>query len=275
MATTITKTEPLVGKAIRRKEDPRLISGMATYVDDIEMPGMHHACIVRSPHAAAKINSVDTKAALECPGVVAVFTGEDTAEIGPVPCAAALPGLRVPRHTVLANDRVYYVGHAVAVVVATDRYLASDAAEMVEVDYQPLPAVADPEKALKEGAPAVHPEWPDNITFTCHHDGGEVDTAFAEADVVVTQRIVSQRLIPTAMEGRGVVANWNAGEQSVTLHTSTQIPHLVRSQVAAMLGIGENLMRVIAPEVGGGFGSKLNVYAEEALISFIAREECQ
>src|SRR5262249_14902520 len=151
MATTITKTETLVGKRIRRREDPRLITGTATYVDDIQMPGMHHACIVRSQHGAAKIKSIDAKAALELPGVVAVFTGKDTEKVGPVPCGASLPGLRVPHHHILATDRVYFVGHPVAVVVATDRYLAHDAADLVEVDYDVVPAVTEPERALSQG----------------------------------------------------------------------------------------------------------------------------
>src|SRR3954466_8071792 len=146
MATTITKTETLVGKRIRRREDPRLITGTATYVEDIQMPGMHYAAIVRSPHAAAKIRSINIKGAVEAPGVALVYTGEDTKDVGPVPCGASLPGLRVPHHNILALDRVYYVGHPVAVVVATDKYLARDAADLVEVDWEVLPAVADPEK---------------------------------------------------------------------------------------------------------------------------------
>src|SRR5579871_803177 len=260
MATTITKTEPLVGKRIRRREDPRLITGTATYVDDIKMPGMHYATIVRSPHAAARIRSIDTSKAAAHKGVAAVFTGADVAGVGPVPCGASLPGLRVPVHSVLAKDRVYFVGHPVAVVVATDRYVAADALDLIEVDYEPTPAVADPEKALEPGAPAVHPEWPDNIAFTYHQEGGEPDKAFAEAEVVVKERIVSQRLIPSAMETRGVVADFRA--QMLTLWSSTQIPHLLRTLVAMMLGLPEHQMRVITPEVGGGFGSKLNVYAE-------------
>ena len=134
MATTITKSETLVGKRIRRREDPRLITGTATYVEDIKMPGMHYAVIVRSPHAAAKIRSIDTSKAAAAKGVVAVFTGTDTEHVGPVPCGASLPGLRVPHHHILATERVYFVGHPVAVVVATDRYLAADAADLVEVD---------------------------------------------------------------------------------------------------------------------------------------------
>jgi carbon-monoxide dehydrogenase large subunit len=260
----------MFGKRVRRQEDPRLITGTALYLDDLKVPGMHHAIVVRSPYGAAKIKGIDTKAALATAGVVAVFTGEDVKHLGPVPCAASLPGLRVPHHHLLAQDRVYYVGHPVAVVVATDRYIARDAADLVEVSYEELPAVADPERAIAAGAPAVHPEWPDNVAFTFHQEGGNTDQAFRDAEVIVRQRITSQRLIPTAMETRGVLAEWRAGERSLTMHSSTQIPHLLRTLVAGILGMQENLMRVITPEVGGGFGSKLNVYAEEALVAFIA-----
>ncbi|MCC6539341.1 MAG: xanthine dehydrogenase family protein molybdopterin-binding subunit [Bryobacterales bacterium] len=272
MATTAAppSTGKLVGKRLRRKEDPRLITGTATYVDDIKLPGMHHACIVRSPYAAARIKSIDIKAALELPGVVAVYTGADTKEVGPVPCGASLPGLRVPHHHILAVDRVYFVGHPVAVVVAGDKYVARDAADRIEVDYDVLPAVADPEKALEPGAPAVHPEWPDNTAFTYHQEGGDIAQAFAEADMIVKQRITSQRLIPTPMETRGVVADWKTGDKALTIYSSTQIPHLLRSLVAGMLGLAENKTRVVTPEVGGGFGCKLNVYAEEALMSFVS-----
>ena len=270
MATTVSKPDLLVGKSIRRREDPRLLTGTAIYLDDVKMPGMQHACIVRSPHGAARIKSINAKAALDRPGVAAVFTGADIVKLGAVPCAASLPGLRVPHHHLLAQDRVYYQGHPVAVVVATDRYLAADAADAIEVEYEPLPAVTDPEKALAPGAPAVHPEWADNISFTFHQEGGDTAQAFRDADVVVKQRITSQRLIPVAMETRGVVADWRPGEKSLTLFSSTQIPHLMRTLVAGILGMPENLLRVITPEVGGGFGSKLNVYAEEALMAFIA-----
>jgi aerobic carbon-monoxide dehydrogenase large subunit len=257
MATTITKTETLVGKRIRRREDPRLITGTATYVDDIKMPGMYYAAILRSPHAAAKIRSIDISKAATLKGVAAVFTGKDTEKAGAVPCGASLPGLRVPHHHLLATDRVYLVGHPVAVVVAADRYIASDGIDLIEVDYEPEAAVADPEKALAPGAHAVHPQWADNIAFTFHQEGGDVAKAFAEADVIVKQRIVSQRLVPNAMETRGVVAEWRAAERAMTLYTSTQAPHLVRSLVAQILGLEENRLRVVAPEVGGGFGSKI------------------
>jgi aerobic carbon-monoxide dehydrogenase large subunit len=270
MATISTRTEPLVGKSIKRKEDPRLITGTATYVDDIKLPGMQFAVIVRSPHGAAKIRSLDTTAASQLPGV-RVLTGKDTASVGGVVCGVSLPGLKIPDHKVLATDRVYYVGHPVAVVVANDRYLAKDAADLIDIDYDPTDAVTDPEKALQAGAPLVHPQFESNVAFTHQQEGGEVDQAFAEADVVVKQRIVSQRLIPTPMETRGVVAHWNSGDQSLVLYTSTQIPHLVRSIVAGQMGVPEHRIRVVAPEVGGGFGAKLNCYAEESLLGFVSR----
>src|SRR5690348_15209951 len=247
MATTV-KPETLVGKKIRRREDPRLITGTATYVDDVKMPGMHHACVVRSTHAAARIKRVNVKPAMERPGVVAVFTGEDVKDLGSVPCVAQLPGLRQPHHHVLAQDRVYFVGHPIAVVVATDRYIAADAADAVEVEYDVLPAVADPEKALAPGAPPVHPQWPDNIAFTFHQEGGDINKAFAQADIIIKQRITSQRLVPNAMETRGVVADWRAAERALTVYTSTQAPHLVRTLLAQILGLDENRLRVVAPE---------------------------
>lgn len=271
MASTVT-TEKLTGKRLRRREDPRLITGTATYVDDIKLPGMHHAVIVRSPYGAAEIRSIDIKAALALPGVAAVYTGADVKDVGPVPCGASLPGLRVPHHHLLAQDRTYFIGHPVAVVIATDKYIARDAAELIEVDWHPIAAVTDPEKAITPGAPAVHPEWPDNTAFTYHQAGGDADKAFAEAEVIVKQRITSQRLIPTAMECRGVVADYHTGDKALTLYSSTQIPHLLRTLLALMLNQPENKFRVVAPEVGGGFGSKLNVYAEEALMGWASRK---
>jgi carbon-monoxide dehydrogenase large subunit len=271
MATTTIKPETLVGKRVRRREDPRLITGTATYLDDVKMPGMYHACIVRSPHAAARIKSVNVKPALERPGVVAVFTGADVKDLPSVPCVAQLPGLRQPYHHILAQDRVYYVGHPVAVVVARDRYLAADGADAVEVDYEETPAVADPEKAIAPGAPAVHPQWPDNVAFTFHQEGGNLDQAFREADVIVKQRITSQRLIPMAMETRGVVASWHAAEKSLTVYSSTQAPHLLRSLLSNVFGVPEHRLRVIAPEVGGGFGSKIDMYPEDMLMAFITQ----
>ena len=271
METTISKkTERMVGKPIRRREDPRLITGTATYVEDIELPGMHYAAVVRSPHPAANIKGIDTREAEQHPGVVAVYTGKDIDHLGAVPCAISLPDLRIPHHHLLAQDRVYYVGHPVAVVVASDRYVAADAVDLVEVEYEPTDSVSEPEEALQDGAPAVHAEWPDNVAFTHDQAGGDIEKAFAEADVIVKERIVSQRLAPSAMEPRGTVASWNSGDETLTVYSSTQIPHILRLLMAGVLGLPEHKLRVIAPEVGGGFGSKCELYPEEALTAFIA-----
>jgi carbon-monoxide dehydrogenase large subunit len=272
MMPTITETKTFVGQRIKRKEDPRMITGTATYLDDIKLPGMHYAVLVRSPYAAAHVNKIDASAALEFPGVAGVFTGADLDDVGNVPCGVSLPGLRIPEHSVLAKGRVYYSGHPVAVVVASDPAVARDAAERVEVDYTPLPAVADPEKALAPGAAAVHPQWPDNVAFVYKQENGEVDEAFAGAEVIVKQRMEQPRVVASPMEPRGAIGDYKAAESSLTLHSSTQIPHLLRSIAAATLGIAEHKMRVIAPEVGGGFGCKADVYAEELLVCVLSRK---
>lgn len=272
MTPVITETPTHVGKRIKRKEDPRMITGTATYLDDIKLPNMHFAAIVRSPYAAARIDRIDFAAALQLPGVVAVFTGADLDGVGNVPCGVSLPGLRIPDHSILAKGRVYFSGHPVAVVVATDPYLARDAAERVEVDYTPLPAVADPEKALEPGAPAVHPEWPDNVAFVHKQENGDIDQAFAEADVIVKQRMLQPRVVASPMEPRGAIGDYKSAEGALTLYSSTQIPHLLRSIAAAVLGVAEHKMRVVAPEVGGGFGCKADVYAEELLVCFLSRK---
>ena len=265
------KTMPYIGRALKRVEDPRLIQGIATYVDDLALPGMLHAAILRSPYAHARINSVRTEAASAAPGVVGVFTGANVNDkCGVVPCASPLPDSKIPRHTVLAGDRVYFLGHPVAVAVAVDRYSARDALDLIEVDYEPLPVVSDPEKAIEKNSPLTHPEFGTNVAFTWSVANGDLDTAFKQADRVVKQRMIHQRLTPMAIEPRGCVASWHAGEGALTLYTSTQIPHLVRTLLPEMIGVPENKIRVVAPEVGGGFGAKLNLYAEESLVSHLA-----
>lgn len=261
-----------VGERIKRTEDPRLIQGLAHYVDDIKLPDTLHVAFLRSMYAHAKIKSIDTSEASHAPGVVAVYTGKDVAgKIGPVPCAGALPGLKIPDYRVLATDHVTFVGHPIAAVVATDRYAARDAIDLIMVDYEELPVVVDVEEAAK-GGNLVYEEYGDNIAYKLTSGEGDIDAALADADHIIKQRIVHQRLIPIAMEGRGVLARYYPGEKELTIWTSTQIPHLARTQLAIMLGVPENKVRVIAPEVGGGFGSKLNVYAEEALISWISMQ---
>jgi carbon-monoxide dehydrogenase large subunit len=261
-----------VGQRVKRTEDPRLIKGLAHYVDDIGLPGTLHVAFVRSVYAHAKITGIDTSAALATPGVVAVYTGADVADkIGPVPCAGALPDLKVPDHRVLAKDKVYFMGHPIAAIVAKDRYVARDAADLVVVDYDELPVVTDVEEAAKGGT-VIHDAWNDNIAYRLTSGEGDIDAAFSAADRTVKQRVLHQRLAPIAMEPRGVLARYFPGEEELTLWSSTQIPHLMRTQVAIMIGIPENKLRVITPEVGGGFGSKLNVYAEEALLGWISMQ---
>jgi carbon-monoxide dehydrogenase large subunit len=266
-----TKSNALIGKRMKRVEDPRLIKGIASYVDDMSLPGLLHAAILRSPYAHARINGINTAAASALPGVAGVFTGADVNDkCGVIPCASQMPDLKAPKHTVLAGDRVYYVGHPVAVVVAADRYGARDALELIEVDYDPLPVVSDPEKALEKDSPLTHPELGGNVAFTWMLSNGDLDGWFKKADRVIKQRMVHQRLTPMAIEPRGCLASWHAGEGMLTLWTSTQIPHLVRTLLPGMIGVAENKIRIVAPEVGGGFGSKLNLYAEEALCSHLA-----
>ena len=265
-------TNKYVGQRVKRTEDPRLIKGLAHYVDDITLPGMLHVAFVRSVYAHAKINGIDTSAALATPGVVAIYTGADVADkLGQVPCAGALPDLKVPDHRVLAKDKVYFMGHPIAAVVANDRYVARDAAELVMVDYEELPVVTDVEEAAKGGT-VIHEGFGDNIAYRLTSGEGDIDAAFAAADRTVKQRILHRRLAPIAMEPRGVLARYFPGEQELTIWSSTQIPHLMRTQVALMIGFPENKLRVITPEVGGGFGSKLNVYAEEALLGWISMQ---
>lgn len=259
-----------VGKRMKRKEDPRLIRGISHYTDDIKLAGMVHCVFTRSPHAHAEIKAIRTDAAKALAGVIGVYTSVDTTSLGPVPCAIQMPDLRLPRHPVLAEGRVRYVGEPVAVVVAEDLYTAHDAAELVEVDYEPLPAVTDLEKALRKDSPRVHAQFPDNQAFTHQLKNGDIDAAFKKADRVVKQRMMNQRLAPIAMEPRAVVAEYLPGENRLTVWSSTQIPHLLKTQLSLLVRLPETAVRVIAPEVGGGFGSKLNVYGEEGIVPWLA-----
>ena len=265
-----------VGARIKRREDPRLIQGLAHYVDDIKLPNLLHVAILRSPYAHARINGINTDAAQNLSGVKSVVTGDDVKDvIGGIPCAATdpegFPGIKVPHHPVLATGKVRFVGEPIAAVAATDAYIAQDALDLIEVDYEPLDAINSADAAFADGAPVIHEDWDDNMAFTWSIAGGDVDAAFAEADHVVSQRIDHQRLVPNPMETRGVVAQYLPGKDQLNLWSSTQIPHLLRTQISVMLSMAENHVRVIAPEVGGGFGCKLNVYAEEALLGHMAK----
>jgi aerobic carbon-monoxide dehydrogenase large subunit len=261
-----------IGRPLRRKEDPRLITGRGKYVDDVVLPGMLYAAFVRSTEGHARIVSIDSQAALDSKAVRAVFVADDLELAKPLPMIWHPSGVEInePEHWPLASGVVKHVGEAVAVVVADDRYTAADAAAAVAVDYDRQAAVVDPEAALEEASPLVHERFGTNRTHEWSIGGGDVEAALAEADVVVERRVPNHRTAGAAIEPRGVVAEWRAGE--LTVWTSTQIPHLVRHFLAEELALPEDRIRVIAPDVGGGFGSKLNHYAEELLVAAAARK---
>ena len=261
----------IFGSGIRRREDPRLITGTATYTDDLTLPRMVHAAMLRSPHAHARIRSIDTSKAAAAAGVVAVYTHADTKDaLQPTPCAWLLPDsdLKVAAYLCIAKDVVRYVGDLVAVVVAEDRYAAEDALELIEVDYEPLPAVIDPEQAAKDGAPQLHDEIPRNQAFHWTVAGGDIDAAFEQAEVVVSDRIIQQRLIPNAIETRAALASYTTATGELALWNTTQNPHIVRFLISGVCGLGEDKIRVVAPEVGGGFGSKLAAYPADFVTIF-------
>ena len=265
-----------VGASIKRREDPRFIQGKGRYVANLQLPGMVHVAIKRSPHAHARITGMDTSAASSMEGVLAVFTGQDfkDGDCGSLPCGWLVPDTKVPDRPIVVIDRVCHVGDSVAVVVAEDPYVAADAVEAIEVDYDPLPTVVDARGATDEGAPRVHDEIEDNVSY--HWELGDreaCDKAFAEADEVVELELVNQRLIPTAMEPRAAAAQWDAASEEMTLWTTSQNPHPIRLLLSAFtLKIPESRLRVISPDVGGGFGSKIFHYPEEVIVPWVARE---
>ncbi|HEX9041899.1 MAG TPA: xanthine dehydrogenase family protein molybdopterin-binding subunit [Trebonia sp.] len=259
-----------VGRARARKEDARLITGQTNWTDNITLPGMVHVSFVRSPHAHARIASVDVSAARGAAGVFAAYSGADfAAEQGSLPCAwPVTPDIVIPEHPSMAVDTVRYAGEIVACVVARDRYAAADALELIDVTYEPLEPVLDMEQALADGAVQLHAAG--NKSFTWPFGNGDIDAAFRDAPVVIERTYRQQRLIPSAMEPRAVVCAPVADEY--TMWTSTQIPHVLRVMLALVTGIPEHKLRVIAPDVGGGFGSKLQVTAEEVLALLLARK---
>ncbi len=264
-----------LGRGRRRKEDAKLLTGQTNWTDNIVLPGLLHMAVLRSPMAHARILSVDVSPALDMPGVIAAYSGADlAAEDAWLPCAwPVTKDMVAPEHKPLAVDEVRHVGDGVAVVIARDRYSAADALEAISVEYDQLPAVTDMEEALEEGAPLVHADKGTNKCFVWPLATGEdYEATKARADVVVSRRFVQQRLLPTAMEPRAVVVAPIAAADEFTLYSSTQVPHILRLELAIVTGIPEHKLRVVAPDVGGGFGSKLNVYAEELLALVVARK---
>ena len=264
----------VIGAPVARKEDRKLLEGQAQWVDNFRVPGMVYLHLVRSPYAHARIVDVDVSAALAHADVVGAWSGADLDDEwhGSLPCAwIPTEDTNAPEHKPLAIDKVRYAGDAVAVVAALSRGGAEDAAELIEVEYEPLPAVVDPEAALAEGAPLVHEQFGTNRCYTWKLEEGEVERLFADAQVTVRERYRQNRLIPNAIEPRAVFVSSVPATGEFTLWSTTQVPHIARVTLSGVLGIPEAKLRVIAPDVGGGFGSKLNVYAEEALALAIAR----
>lgn len=261
-----------VGRKVKRVEDKRLLLGRGRYTDDIELPGMLHMAVLRSPRAHARIRTIDAEQALALPGVEAVVTYADVRdEAGPLPCMDALADTKLAVPTVLADEKVRYVGEPVAAVVASDPYVAEDALELIEVDYEPLPPVLGTEGALKDGAPLLYEEFGTNLANTIRHEIGDPDAAFAEADRVYRETFSIHRYTGQPMETRGAVAEWEPATERLTLWTSTQIPHVLRFFLANVLAVPESYVRVVAPDVGGGFGVKAQLYPEEVLVPLLSR----
>ena len=283
VAESPARTERYVGGGVLRKEDPKLLTGQGRFVDDIALPGMVWLGVARSPFAHARINGVDLSRVREQPGVVAAWSGEELADewAGALPCAwpistGSFPiptdaDPRMPDHWPVAKDKARFAGDAVAVVVAESRAAVKDALEAVEADLEPLDAVLEIEDALAHGAPVVHDELGSNDCYTWTLANDAVERVFAEAPVVVKERYLHPRLIPNAIEPRGVVVQPAPAMGEYTIWSATQIPHVLKVTLSLTMGIPETKLRVIAPEVGGGFGSKLNVYAEEAICIAAAR----
>ena len=263
-----------VGEPIKRREDPRLIRGLGTYTDDVKLHGTTFAAFVRSDFAAGTIKSIDTAAAREHDGVIDVFTFEDLAgDVGPAPVGAELPPevMNKADHPLLADGVVRYVGQPLAVVIAESPYAARDAALEILADIEPRPAVADIEQALEEDAPKVYDELGTNVCFALPAPNEETDRLFEEADATLEMKLINHRVAPFPMEGRAVVAQWEEGPAKLTVWTSTQAPHIVKQQMAICLRIPEIRVRIIAPEVGGGFGCKIPTYPEECVLAWASK----
>ena len=265
-----------LGQGMKRFEDPRLITGQGLFVDDVKLPGMLHVAILRSPHAHARIRSLDAAEARSLPGVVHVLTSEDIEGVlQPVPTGIGVykgkfDQIEAPEHPVLARGKVCYVGQPVAIVVAQDTYLARDALDAIRVDYEPLPAIIDPLEVVDKDTIPIHEEVGTNLGLRVRHQGGDLDAAFAQADRVVRERFQIQRLAPAPMESRGVAADYQPQERFLTVWDSTQRPHWVRRYLAQSLNLQESEIRVIARDVGGGFGEKGCMFPEEIAIPYLA-----
>jgi aerobic carbon-monoxide dehydrogenase large subunit len=265
-----------VGESVKRREDPRFIQGKGSYVANLQLPGMAHLAIKRSPYGHAKIKSINTDQAKALPGVLGVYTGQDLIDggVGKLPCGWNVPNIKVPDRWPLAVDKVRHVGDGVVAVVAESTYIAYDALDLIEVEYEQLPAIIGAKAATEPGAPLVHDSVSNNVSYTwALGDKEACDQAFAQAEHVVELDLINQRLIPNAMEPRAAAAQWNSAMEEMTVWTTSQNPHPIRMLLSAItLGVPENKLRVISPDVGGGFGSKIFHYPEEIITPWVARK---
>jgi carbon-monoxide dehydrogenase large subunit len=262
-----------VGQPVRRKEDRRLLTGAGRYLDDLQLPGTLQVAFVRSPHPHARIMTVDASAALQLPGVVAVLAGAEAAALaGPIQAVRQVPAYHETRAPLIARDRVLFVGQIVAAVIARSRALAEDAADLVSVAYEPLAPVLDPRAAMAEGAPPLHPDLPSNVVWAGSFQDGDIDQVLRDAEVTIAETFRTARHTGSPIETRGSLARWDAGTGTLELRSSTQIPHQVRAAVARCLALPESRVRVVAPDVGGGFGVKGHVFPEEVLVGALARQ---
>jgi aerobic carbon-monoxide dehydrogenase large subunit len=264
----------MFGVSVKRREDARMMTGRAHYTDDVRLSNMSYVAVVRSPYAHARIKSIDAEKAKSMPGVIDVLTGQDLEnDLGPVPCAwlPANCNLKVPEYRAIATDRVRYVGDEVAVVVAESRYQAEDAAGAVHVEYEPLDVVTRQEDAIKDGAPQLYDDVPNNLAYTWELAGGDFDSVWEQSEVKLSQRFVNHRLIANAMETRGAVADYNSGTGEMTIWVTSQNPHIHRFLFSVVTGIPESKLRVISTDVGGGFGSKIPMYSGELIACAVAK----
>ncbi len=265
-----------VGQPLKRFEDPRLVTGNGSFLDDIKLPDMRYARVLRSVHAHAHIRAVDASAAHNLPGVEAILTGEDIAgilnDIPPMPMGPGRPvdELKTPEHPVLAKAKVCYVGQPIAILVARDPYVARDGLDLIKVDYEPLPPVIDPLAAVQADAPIIHQGWGTNVAMRLHQQGGDLETAFAQADHIIRQHYRVQRIAPSPVETRGVIAHYQPQDELLTVWNSTQAPHRVRTYLSRLLNRPESSLRVIAPDVGGSFGVKDCMFPEDILVPYLA-----
>jgi carbon-monoxide dehydrogenase large subunit len=270
--TDTMQSARFVGRSLRRREDFKFLSGKGRYVDDIKLPGMLYLAILRSPHAHARITGIELTAARAATGVRLAIAGADLiGRIGSIRPNWVIPGTVVPDRPVMALDKVRFVGEGVALVVAETREAAHDALELIDVAYEALPAVIGEDAAIAEGAPQLHENVRNNITTYFKTGGGDYTAAVRQADQVLRLRLVNNRLIPTCLETRAILAEAGV-DGGLTIYMPSQVPHMHRRWIAETVGIPEHLLRVVAPDIGGGFGAKMHLYPEELLCAWLARE---